>query len=406
MPTHKADAEPQPQVTKGAFTSTYVESEFESERVGLTLWDSAGLDKNVVDLQLRDMTNFIESKFEDTFAEEQKVMRSPGFKDTHIHCVFLVLDPVRLDATIASTNGAKGGAVGGSHGLNEDVDMQVLRALWGKTTVIPIISKADTLTIGHMNHLKRAVWQSIKSSNLNPLEALELEDDSSDELEEVSEDEELPIDSPAHSHDPNESVIDNLIDRSSDEEDEEDDEPAPKPSKRISHARTISSPAAAAAEEEPYLPMSILSPDPYDLPPYAKSNPNLKPADLGRRFPWGFASPLNPEHCDYIRLRDSIFSEWRTDLRELSRVKWYEQWRTSRLRNVPGTKQRVKGGVTPLASVPREGRSSPNGLRSYSAGNGGVPRSISGGSAIGGAVPAVGMAVSTPPVQDGVRVTY
>ena len=91
----------------------------EGERVGLTLWDSVGLEKNIVDLQLREMTTFIESKFEETFAEEQKVMRSPGFRDTHIHCVFLVLDPLRLDANIA-------GASPGDGGLDDD-RFQVVR---------------------------------------------------------------------------------------------------------------------------------------------------------------------------------------------------------------------------------------------------------------------------------------
>lgn len=93
-------SDPEPQTSHGSrgsssFTSTYLESEIEGERIGLTLWDSQGLEKNVVDLQCRELAGFVESKFEETFAEEQKVMRTPGVKDTHIHCVLLVLDPVR-----------------------------------------------------------------------------------------------------------------------------------------------------------------------------------------------------------------------------------------------------------------------------------------------------------------------
>jgi septin family protein len=82
-------------LTSSSFTSAYLESEIDGERIGLTLWDSKGLEKNVVDLQCRELAAFVESKFEETFAEEQKVMRTPGVKDTHIHCVFLMLDPVR-----------------------------------------------------------------------------------------------------------------------------------------------------------------------------------------------------------------------------------------------------------------------------------------------------------------------
>lgn len=327
---------------KSSFTSHYLETEMDGERVGLTLWDSVGLEKNVVDLQLREMTAFVESKFEDTFVEEQKVMRSPGVKDTHIHCVLLILDPVNLDTTIAKSSAFK---QTGSHAgsLDDDLDLQVMRALWGKTTVIPVISKADTLTVGHMTYLKRAVWDSLKSAKLDPLEALELEDDAGSDVdseEEVS---------------------------SSAEETNELPALKPKMHKRLSSVHSVNN---LTEEDTPYLPMSILSPDIYDMPPFAPKNRGAK---VGRRFPWGFADPHSAEHCDFGRLRDSVFLEWRSELRELSRSKWYENWRTSRLKNLPGSRQRVRGGVTPVTAVPKEGR-----IGSHSAAVTNVPRTVSG----------------------------
>jgi septin family protein len=130
------------------FTHHYQEIEVDSERIGLTLWDSQGLDKGVVDLQLRDMSNFVESKFDDTFIEEMKVVRAPGVRDTHIHCVFFVLDPSRLDANL---NAAQGGNTNGVESrigkppriigaLDEDFDIQIMKTLAAKTTVIPVIS--------------------------------------------------------------------------------------------------------------------------------------------------------------------------------------------------------------------------------------------------------------------------
>ena len=322
----------------------------DGERVGLTLWDSAGLEKNLVDLQMREMVAFVESKFEETFVEEQKVMRSPGAKDTHIHCVFLVLDPVRLDATVAASSASQTGALNlaSISGLDDDLDLQVIRALWGKTTVIPVISKADTLTVGHMSFLKRAVWQSIKGAKMDPLEALELEDD----IEEEDEDE-----------------VEDSQDNGSDVIDSYDNTPS-KARKSHNRQSSISIRSSTGDEDTPYIPMSILSPDPYDLPPYV---PRSKVEKVGRRFPWGLADPYNPDHCDFTRLRDSIFSEWKGELRDLSRSKWYENWRTSRLKNLPGSKQRVKGGVTPVAAVPGGGRSASAGYTSAGA----VPRSVS-----------------------------
>jgi len=382
MPSTKREIDRQSAQIKGNFASTYVETEMEGERVGLTLWDSAGLEKSIVDLQLREMTTFIESKFEETFAEEQKVMRSPGFRDTHIHCVFLVLDPLRLDANIEGASPSEGG-------LDDALDVQVLRALWEKTVVIPVIAKADTLTTKHMSHLKRAVWKSIKDNSMNPLDALELEEDEeeqyadSDVLVEEDEDDDfdLPIQSP------------NRLSSSSNSSSSSSSPKVKSASKRVSHMRHASQ-AGALADEEPYLPLSVLSPDPYTLP---KSGVATE-SELSRVFPWGSASPLNPDHCDFSRLRDSVFLEWRSDLRELSRTRWYEQWRTSRLRNVPGTKMRIKGGVTPVASVPKEGRGDVRNFSSGGVGTAGVPRTVSGATqstAGAGTVP-VGTAVSTP----------
>ena len=334
----------------------------DGERVGLTLWDSAGLEKNIVDLQLREMVAFVESKFEETFVEEQKVMRSPGVKDTNIHCVFLVLDPVRLDSTIAASSSFQKGGINLANisGLDDEIDLSVIRALWGKTTVIPVISKADTLTVGHMSFLKRAVWQSIKGAKMDPLEALELEDD----IEEEDEDEEGSSDY----DDEDSDVINDLVDRR-----EEAADKAAR-AKKNTHKRqsSLSVRSGGGDDDTPYIPMSILSPDPYDLPPYVSKSKTDK---VGRRFPWGFADPYNAEHCDFTRLRDSIFSEWKGELRDLARSKWYENWRTTRLKNLPGSKQRVKGGVTPVSTIPKTGRS----FSGNNYGGNEVPRSVSAG---------------------------
>ncbi|EHK97388.1 putative Septin-2A [Glarea lozoyensis 74030] len=257
----------------GNFDSHYLETEIDGERIGLTLWDSEGLEKNVVDLQLREMSSFLESKFEETFTEEMKVVRAP---------------------------------VGG---LDEDLDLQVLRTLQGKTTVVPVISKADTITTAHMSFLKKTVSDSLKRANIDPLEALGLDDfeesrtenriDEADEPDSEDEIDDLPIQTPEASSTPN--------------------------SKRFSsgsvrrHKRNESDP-----EETPYLPLSIISPDMYE------------PGIIGRRFPWGFADPMNAEHCDFVRLKEAVFSEWRGELREASRELWYEGWRTSRLKHREG----------------------------------------------------------------------
>lgn len=306
----------------GNFIPHYLETEIDNERIGLTLWDSEGFEKNVVDLQLREMSSFIESKFEETFAEEMKVVRSPGVQDTHIHAVFLILDPARLDRNIAAArgsalNGQQNGAKHYPHarilgGLDEDLDLQVIRILQGKTTVIPVISKADTITTKHMSALKNTVWDSLKKANLDPLESLGLDED-----DEATQDSSRII----------EEDEDEVSDPSDTEEDRDDlpiqgREPSPE-SKRLSSGsvrRHKSSDDGNTEDQLPFIPMSILSPDIYE------------PGVRGRQFPWGFADPYNEQHCDFLRLKEAVFTEWRGELREASREQWYEGWRTSRLK--------------------------------------------------------------------------
>lgn len=102
----------------------------------------------------------------------------------------------------------------------------------------------------------------------------------------------------------------------------EDQKPSMK--RHSSHKRqssTLSPPMSML--DSGFVPLSILSPDPYSL--------SSGEQPIGRKFPWGFADPYDPEHCDFVKLKDACFGDWRADLREASREVFYERWRTSRL---------------------------------------------------------------------------
>ncbi|KAF9889796.1 hypothetical protein FE257_006886 [Aspergillus nanangensis] len=324
------------------YTSHYLETEIDGERVGLTLWDSQGLERSIVDIQLRGVTGFLENKFEETLSEEMKVIRSPGVRDTHIHCTFLILDPVRLDENIAAAERAAQGTSKASDSpvvgvLDENLDIQVLRTVLGKTTVVPVISKADTITAAHMAYLRKAVWDSLKKANIDPLEVLTLEDQEEyTSSESAGEEDEANPDVP-------ETVAEEEEEEDTDQEKvtEEDAKVKEKENGQTkgsgSHSSRSQSSAIQAAQQ--LLPFSILSPDPHSL--------NAKDEPLGRKFPWGFADPYNSEHCDFLKLKESVFNDWRSELREASRVIWYERWRTSRLNRhgpAPTPQKKVYGG--------------------------------------------------------------
>jgi septin family protein len=351
-----AESPPHSAKTNRHFVHHYQEIEIDNERIGLTLWDSQGLDKSVVDLQLREMSNFVENKFEDTFIEEMKVVRAPGARDTHIHCVFLILDPVRLDSNIQTAQQNMAISKGSNKfsktsrivgGLDEDFDLQVLRTLQGKTTVVPVISKADTITTAHMEFLKKTVWESLRKAGLDPLEALNFEvDEESDQdinkLDERDEDEHVRKNGSYGDTDDYSTTSP----RSEDSDTLPEEERSSNIKRQLSHKRHSSQALPVTPTlDNGYVPLSILSPDSYSL---ASDGP------LGRSFPWGFADPYNPEHCDFVKLKEACFGDWRADLREASREVFYERWRTSRLnrgglassgtKNAPESRK-VSGGI-------------------------------------------------------------
>lgn len=283
-----------------AFKPSYLETEIDGERIGLTLWDSAGLDRNIVDLQLRETVAFLESKFEETFTEETKVVRAPVVRDTHIHCVFLLLDPARLTPN-NHYFGKNGNDEDEAGGLDADLDIAVLRALQGKTTVVPVISKADNCTERHMQELKKLVRKGLNLAGIDPLEALDLD------LSEYPEAETPPR-----------AQRGSLVE--TDEEQYEDAEDLPEPNRSIRSTTSSSSAARKTSGSLSVLPLSIISPDVYE------------PGEpVGRKFPWGFADPYDEKHCDFVKLKEAVFSDWRGDLREKSRDVWYENWRSDRL---------------------------------------------------------------------------
>lgn len=329
MPSHKHQSRPVEELENfghqssayEGYISNYLETEIDGERIGVTLWDSAGLERNIVDIQLQSVAGFLESKFEETLTEEMKVVRSPGVRDTHIHCTFLLLDPVNLDANIAAAERAANGSAKASDPhvtgvLDESLDIQVLRAVLGKTTVVPVISKADTITTTHMAYLKKAVWDSLKKANIDPLEILTLEDQEEEYSSSESGDE--------------------------DEEGKSEDPETPLTSESPVNGGKLtptSQSESSAPTANPIIPFSTLSPDPYSF--------ESEDQPVGRKFPWGFADPYDPEHCDFVKLKDAVFTDWRSELREASREVWYERWRTNRLNTRNGAlspKKQVFGG--------------------------------------------------------------
>lgn len=325
------------------FSSQYLETKIDNELFGITIWDSEGLIPSMIDLQLRDIVTFLESKFEETYDEEVKLARDPGVRDTQVHCVFLLLDPVRIELNMANSrrgmgkeeNYLKGASQVG--GLDDKFDLQALRMLCEKTTVIPVVTKADTVTLAQMSCLKRAVWESMRVNGLDPF----------DIINRNSPDNNTTSSSGGNSESRyyNSSDNDDVVD-----DDDDDTEMMASKAEKENHSSSInnandgktsssttkSEAGGRGSSHQIYdrnttttthmtaptsiLPLSIISPDTM----YNQGFP-------GRDFPWGAAQTNNPLHCDFSKLKELVFVEWRDEMRESSRLLWYERWRTARL---------------------------------------------------------------------------
>ena len=206
------------------------------------------------------------------------MQRSQKHLDTHIHCALYMIDPTSTHYHYSLPYGL------------DALDIHILARLSRITTVIPILSKADTCTTARLNTLKSLIAQNIRQQNLRLTSFLS----ESDSYSEVSEDM---------------------------EQDSMDDD----------------------VGDDLTLPLSVLSPD-YYAEASSQDKPAVKPS--GRNYPWGFADALNPLHCDYVKLRELIFVDWRRELKghfsfssswlmiDYSRQVLYEHWRSNLMRSL------------------------------------------------------------------------
>ncbi|KAG5440618.1 hypothetical protein PCK2_000328 [Pneumocystis canis] len=155
------------------FTQYCADMEMNGERITVTLWDSSGFgterDNEIVDLQMNEMMLFVESKFEDTFSEETKLKRLHKNMDTHIHCVFYLIDPTSSYF---------------HYNLSADsLDVSIIRRLSKYTTVIPVISKVDTCTKYRIENIKLEWMKEMEKNDIKFLEFLRDSENSIDESE-------------------------------------------------------------------------------------------------------------------------------------------------------------------------------------------------------------------------------
>ncbi|KAI9243825.1 Septin-domain-containing protein [Phascolomyces articulosus] len=318
--------------------SMYVEEN--GERISFTLIDTPGFDDGLaIDHQLNFVAKYIDYQFELTLIEETKVKRDTKAFDTHIHACLYFMDTT-------------------SNCLS-DTDRYALRVLSSRVNVIPVIGKADTLTVTQRESLKRGFRNDI-------FDALQIPIYGYIEMNEDDEKDEKSSEAPERGSFTMTHILHMLRECISDNDDDDDDDDCDGDARTMVDYLEQMPYTVFSYEEDPDTgrPLTILrdslfpqqqmssqqqqDTEPHELTssepasdtlsatpqqPHKKYNNkrNTSKNMLGRRYPWAVIECCNPDHCDFEKLRTMIVTSHRDMLRIDTFERFYEKYRTEQL---------------------------------------------------------------------------
>lgn len=115
----------------------------EGVKISLSLVDTPGFGDSLDNCaSFNIITDYIKHQYDEVLLEESRVRRNPRFKDSRVHAVIYFINPT-------------------GHGLKE-IDIEILKRLSGLTNVIPVISKADSLTREELALNKKLILEDMK----------------------------------------------------------------------------------------------------------------------------------------------------------------------------------------------------------------------------------------------------
>ncbi|KAK9766789.1 Cell division control protein 11 [Basidiobolus ranarum] len=149
-------------------TTKRVLAQEEGIKFAITLIDTPGF---VEDATLEEQSNFllryIEGQLELKLAEESKLKRNPKPKEEQVHVCLYFLPP-------------------SDTGLSE-ADVTLMRKLGKRVNIIPVIGKADTLTVAGLKRAKEAINRDIHQQDIPIFNFPDLDDDDTEIIKENAE---------------------------------------------------------------------------------------------------------------------------------------------------------------------------------------------------------------------------
>merc|ERR1712168_745144 len=144
--------------------SSTVEIEERGVRLRLTVVDTPGYGDAIDNRECyKPILDYIDAQFERYLHDESGLNRR-NISDNRVHCCFYFISPT-------------------GHGL-KPLDIEFMKALHNKVNIVPVIAKADTLTMGEVMKLKKRI---LKEINENGIQIYQLPDADDDEDEDFKE---------------------------------------------------------------------------------------------------------------------------------------------------------------------------------------------------------------------------
>lgn len=214
--------------------------------------------------------------------KESKVKRNPKAVDTQVHCCLYFIDPKKSAL--------------------DEYDIRILKKLSNRVNVIPIIGKADNLTLAQKNRLKPSIVNDIYTTYKIPVYGMPDEEESDDEEEDKK-------DRPT-------SLAQFLSQFNYEEEDVD--------TQTVLDYLNIIPFTVIAYEDEPETGK-----------PVETSDSNIQ---LGRDFGWGIIDCMGEKYSDFVKLKHVLLNSHRRYLQLDTVERYYEQYRTERLMYKRATK--------------------------------------------------------------------
>ncbi|KAG9343558.1 hypothetical protein JZ751_013727 [Albula glossodonta] len=217
---------------------------------------------------------YIDDQFERYLHDESGLNRR-HIVDNRVHCCFYFISPL-------------------GHGL-KPLDVQFMKAIHNKVNVVPVIAKADTLTLRERERLKRRILDEIDEHGIKIYHLPDAESDEDEDFKEQTR------------------ILKVLL--------------AIYKSPLVSHYISCAS-----------IPFAVVG-----------SNQQIEAKGKkvrGRLYPWGVVEVENPEHNDFLKLRTMLITHMQ-DLQEVTQDLHYENFRSERLKR--GGRLSSHGYVLPLS---------------------------------------------------------